>query len=189
MPICDQISFWFARNRYIFRRHLQKVFREALINNLFRSGVRPGNTHRLAGSPMQNLNSTHTIANPSKLQAIKLMASITAKLDLYKVDAVFHGDTVVHTSGGQPITPLESTWKRMGIVGAGGFGVVWRETAEDSKQLRAVKVIPRKEVNIREVKALVEVQDVRTLQLSISQANWRLASKAFHPISVLVRRS
>lgn len=96
------------------------------------------------------------------------MASMTAKLDLYKLDATFHGDTVVHTTGvvrGPRIAALETTWKRMGIIGAGGFGVVWREKEEQSGQLRAVKVIPRMGLNIREVKALVEVQDVRTLLL------------------------
>lgn len=114
---------------------------------------------------------------------------MTAKLDMYKVNATFRGDTVTHTTGGSRIAALETAWKRMGIVGAGGYGVVWREKEEESSQLRAVKVIPRNGVNIREVKALVEVQDVRTLPSPSIEANWRLASEAFHPISVLVRGS
>lgn len=97
------------------------------------------------------------------------MASLTATLNLYKVDSTFEGDTVVHTTGivcGPRIVALKTTWKRMEILGAGAFGVVWCEQEEDGGGLRAVKVIPRKELNIREVHALVEVQDVPRPPLS-----------------------
>lgn len=91
------------------------------------------------------------------------MALPTAILDLYKVDATFHGDTVVHTTGvvsGPRTVALQTTWKRMRILGFGAFGVVWQEKEERSEELRAVKVILRLQLNIREVHALVEVRDV-----------------------------
>lgn len=117
---------------------------------------------------------------------------MTAKLDLYKVDANFHGDTIVHTTGvveGPRAAVLETTWKRTGIIGAGGFGVVWQEKAEGSEQVRAVKVIPKIGLNTQEVKALVEVQDVQTHRARVSDANRWVASEAFRQISVLVRGS
>lgn len=92
------------------------------------------------------------------------MASITAILDQYKIDSTFHGDTVGHTTGvvhGRKV-PLKTSWKRMAILGVGVFGVVWQEKEQGNEELRAVKVIPRRELNIREVHALVEVQDVRS---------------------------
>lgn len=91
------------------------------------------------------------------------MSYPTAKLDLYKLDSAFDGDTVVHTTvlhPGPRMAAKVTTWKREKKLGAGAFGVVWREKEQGSGELRAVKVISRLQLNIREVQALVELQDV-----------------------------
>lgn len=93
------------------------------------------------------------------------MASGTDKIDLCKLDSVFHEDTVVHTTGleaGKRI-PLKTTWKREKLLGTGAFGTVWREKEEGSGKLRAVKVISKLQLNVREVEALVALQDVSLL--------------------------
>lgn len=104
------------------------------------------------------------------------MASSTAKLDSYKLDSVFHGNTVVHTTAllaGQKVA-LNTTWNREKKLGAGAFGTVWREKEERSGQLRAVKVIAKLQISIREVEALVELQDVTPHHLSVDRTVYYL---------------
>lgn len=91
------------------------------------------------------------------------MSSIISKLDKYKLDATFGDGTVVHTTcleGTQCITASTTTWKRGKKLGSGGFGVVWLDREEGSGKLRAVKVMARLQLNVREVEAMVELQDV-----------------------------
>lgn len=90
------------------------------------------------------------------------MDSNTEKIDLYKLDSVFHEDTVVHSTGLVAGTrvPLKTTWKREKLLGSGAFGSVWREKEDESGKLRAVKVISKLNLNVREVEALVALQDV-----------------------------
>lgn len=91
---------------------------------------------------------------------------ITA-LDRYKLNSVFHGDgIVIHTTyksdllGRQRRVELRTSWKREKELGSGAFGVVWREREQGSGQLRAVKIVSKIQLNVREVEALVELQDV-----------------------------
>lgn len=55
---------------------------------------------------------------------------------------------------------VKTKWTREKELGSGAFGIVWREREGVSKELRAVKVIPKRLVNIREIEALAELQDV-----------------------------
>lgn len=93
------------------------------------------------------------------------MASRTSKLLGYKLDSDFDddGSTVVHTTygtGSESAAPVFTTWRREERLGAGAFGVVWRQREEITGQLRAVKVVSKLQLNIRELEALVELQDV-----------------------------
>lgn len=96
------------------------------------------------------------------------MASRTAILDRYKLDSLFDGDTVVHTTF-ESVVEVKTSWKRERKLGSGAFGVVWREKKEESEELRAVKVIPRQHVNLREVEALVALQDVSPRHPNVSR--------------------
>lgn len=90
------------------------------------------------------------------------MVSKAMVVDKYKLDSVFYDDSVVHTTcltEGQQIV-LKTRWRRETRLGSGAFGTVWREREDRSGQVRAVKVIPRLQVNVREVEALVALQDV-----------------------------
>lgn len=46
------------------------------------------------------------------------------------------------------------------MLGAGAFGEVWLQVEEHSGSLRAVKIIPTRQVNLRELESLVELRDV-----------------------------
>lgn len=94
------------------------------------------------------------------------MASRTSRINRYKLNAIFNGDTVVHTTyksdlgAKQRRVEVKTTWRREKELGSGAFGVVWREREEGSGELRAVKTVPRLQLNVREMEALVELQDV-----------------------------
>lgn len=80
----------------------------------------------------------------------------------YKLDSVFYedGNTVVHARDAQPGVPVIATWRTEAKLGSGAFGVVWRQREEGSGQLRAVKIVSKQQLNVRELEALVELQDV-----------------------------
>lgn len=94
-----------------------------------------------------------------------LMASSTSLPDRFKLDTAFDGDTVVHgavnASGLEP-AELKMIWRRDGKLGAGAYGVVWRERGEGSAtgKVRAVKVIGKQQINLWEVEALIELRSV-----------------------------
>lgn len=84
-------------------------------------------------------------------------------IDQYKLDSEFHDDSVTHTTSlvsGKPVTVPATVWVRETKLGAGGFGTVWREREKGTGQLRAVKVISKLQLNVREVEALIQLQDV-----------------------------
>lgn len=92
------------------------------------------------------------------------MASVTAKIDRYQLDCTFDEDSVFHTTRllpGPRMVALKTHWKREKRLGAGAFGVVWCEKEQTTGMLRAVKVISKLQLNVREVEALVEIQNVR----------------------------
>lgn len=91
------------------------------------------------------------------------MASQITKVDQYKLDSRFLDDTVVHTTilvSGERMRVREMTWKREKKLGAGGFGTVWREKEQLTGRFRAVKVVSKIQLNVRELEALIELQDV-----------------------------
>lgn len=84
-------------------------------------------------------------------------------IDQYKLDSKFLDDSVTHTTSlvsGKPVTVPATVWVRETKLGAGGFGIVWREREKGTGQLRAVKVISKLQLNAREVEALIQLQDV-----------------------------
>lgn len=86
-----------------------------------------------------------------------------SKIDQYKLDAKFSAGTITHTKrlqDGQRIDTPGTTWTREKKLGAGGFGTVWRERHAPTGELRAVKVLSKLQLNVREVEALVDLQDV-----------------------------
>lgn len=94
------------------------------------------------------------------------MTSITERIDRYRLDSVFDGDSVLHMTRllpGPRMVELESSWTRDKKIGSGAFGIVWREKEDRTGELRAVKVISKLQLNVREVEALVAVQAVRHL--------------------------
>lgn len=97
------------------------------------------------------------------------MTSTTAILARHKIDTVFDGGTVVHKTyksnlhTRQRKVTVKTTWTREKELGSGAFGIVWRERQEGSQELRAVKVVSKRQLNVREVDALAELQDVRAI--------------------------
>lgn len=91
------------------------------------------------------------------------MASVTEKLQQYKFDSAFYedGEIVVHVTFASKI-PVFDTWRTDERLGAGAFEVVWRQKEITTGQLRAVKTISKLQLNVRELEALVELQDVRS---------------------------
>lgn len=111
------------------------------------------------------------------------MASATEKLLQYKFDSAFYedGEIVVHETFAST-TPVFDTWRTEEKLGAGAFGVVWRQKEITTGQLRAVKTISKLQLNVRELEALVELQDVRpypTLNGHRRQTTTRLHSLLF----------
>lgn len=98
---------------------------------------------------------------------------ISSKLARYKIRTTFDIDFVEHTlhtsdlRSRQRRVEVKTKWTREKELGSGAFGVVWREIEETSRELRAVKIIPKQLLNVREVEALAEVRDV-----SDSTATW-----------------
>jgi hypothetical protein len=94
------------------------------------------------------------------------MASKTTTFDRYKLDTDFDGDTIFHKSftsdlqARQRRVTVNTTWKKEKMLGAGAFGVVWRQRQIGVGKLRAVKIIPKQHLVVREVEALIELRDV-----------------------------
>lgn len=82
------------------------------------------------------------------------MTSQISKVDQYKLDSQFINGAVVHSN---------TTWNREHKLGTGGFGTVWRERDQRTGRLRAVKVVAKINLNVRELEALIELQDVSPL--------------------------
>lgn len=94
------------------------------------------------------------------------MASRITKVDQYKLDCHFLDDAVVHTTAvvsGVRMSVGATTWKREHKLGTGGFGTVYREREQQTGQFRAVKILSKIQLNVRELEALIELQDVSPL--------------------------
>lgn len=97
-----------------------------------------------------------------------MASTITPRLHSYKLNASFSGKTVSHVTltsdleARQRRIEVKTVWNTEDRIGAGAFGVVWRQRA-DSGQVRAVKVISKAQLNIQEVEAMIELRDVRRI--------------------------
>lgn len=98
------------------------------------------------------------------------MASSSARREKYKIESEFGElrpgvNTVTHRTfktdprGQQPIE-VRTTWVSQRMLGGGAFGEVRLESEQGTGKLRAVKVIPKRQVNINEVETLIDLQDV-----------------------------
>lgn len=104
------------------------------------------------------------------------MASpIETSLERFKLNCAFDGNTVVHTSYKSDLrlrqrrVEVKTTWTKETELGSGAFGVVWREREKESGELRAVKIVPKRLLNVREVEALADLQDVNLPPIGSSQ--------------------
>lgn len=97
----------------------------------------------------------------------QVMTSNTARLDRYKLQSELTDDGVTHCTiqsdlgTGSRRIEVRTTWRQERRLGAGGFGEVFLQRETGSGELRAVKEITRKLVNVREMDALIDLQDVR----------------------------
>lgn len=105
------------------------------------------------------------------------MATIPMKHEEYKIQAEFHEHFVAHTTytpgaGGQPVG-VTARWRREKQIGTGAFGAVWLEKEEGSGRLRAVKRIPKQQLDakridfLRELDALARLRDVSVQNMYI----------------------
>lgn len=125
-----------------------------------------------------------------------MASSTTTAHERYKLPSVFHGDTVVHTTytsdlnAGQRRVKVKTSWKREKELGSGAFGVVWRQREAGGK-LRAVKIISKLHLNLREVEALIQLQDVghHPACSVYPTANKWAASRSIHIVPGVVRGS
>lgn len=90
------------------------------------------------------------------------MASATERLLQYKFKSAFYedGKVVVHGTLASTTIPVLDTWRTDKKLGAGAFGVVWRQREITTGQVRAVKTISKLQLNVRELEAMVELHDV-----------------------------
>lgn len=91
--------------------------------------------------------------------------AISPRLSRHKLNASFSGKTVTHLTvktnleAKQRRVQVHTVWETEARLGSGAFGVVWPQRA-NTRLVRAVKVISKEQLNIQEVEALVELQDV-----------------------------
>lgn len=119
---------------------------------------------------------------------------VLTTLDKYKFRTTFHPDSVEHTThtsnlrSRQRRVEVKTKWTREKELGSGAFGVVWKEREEKSKELRAVKIILRRLINVREVEALAELQNVGRSPVTghLFRSLTSLASGSFRAVLGLV---
>lgn len=94
------------------------------------------------------------------------MASTTSTLlNRHRLNTTFNGTTVTHITresnleAKQRRVEVRTVWNTEHKLGAGAFGIVWRQRS-NTGQLRAVKIVSRERLKIQEVEALIELQDV-----------------------------
>lgn len=91
--------------------------------------------------------------------------AISPPLSRHKLTAFFSGKRVTHVTvktnleAKQRRVQVQTVWETEDRLGSGPFGVVWRQRA-NTGLVRAVKVMSKEQLNIQEVEALVELQDV-----------------------------
>lgn len=104
-----------------------------------------------------------------------MASTITPRLRSYKLNATFSGKTVSHVTlksdleSSRRRIEVKTLWNTEDRLGAGRFGVVWRQRA-DNGQVRAVKVISKAQLKIQEVEAMIELRDVRLMLILNSES-------------------
>lgn len=94
------------------------------------------------------------------------MAPTPPQRDRYKLASEFGFNTVTHRSFKSDLRSRQrrievlTTWTKERILGAGAFGEVRLEREQGTGELRAVKAIPKRQVNIHEVETLIDLRDV-----------------------------
>lgn len=129
--------------------------------------LRLGSTARLTwlGVVAGLQSSTPAIQSSAILPTMDSQISTT--LARYKFHTIFDGDSVEHTThrsdlqSRQRRVVVKTRWTREKELGSGAFGIVWREREAESKELRAVKIVPKHFLNVREIGQLAELRDVR----------------------------
>lgn len=90
------------------------------------------------------------------------MDSRISTIELYRLDVQFRDDSIIHPStfsGNQSAWVPEHTWKRENLIGAGGFGMVSLEREQKTQQVRAVKILSKSQLQLREIEAMIELRD------------------------------
>lgn len=101
------------------------------------------------------------------------MATSISKLDNFKLETRFDEGYVENKTYEWQYSVKRATgikrWKRVRMIGAGGFGSVWLEQEKSGGELRAVKVIQRHVMDStgfsQELAALITLSDVCYLSL------------------------
>lgn len=84
--------------------------------------------------------------------------SVLHEFGLYKLNTTFDNGQCQHMTAAVDSTIRATTWKKVKILGKGGFGTVWLEK-EDGGALRAVKMVQKNGTvwNSRELLALTKL--------------------------------
>lgn len=97
------------------------------------------------------------------------MALTFSDFDSYRLTTEFNNDCYTHTIPSGPGTSGSTRelvrtekWSRVGQVGKGAFGTVWKEECAQNGAVRAVKQIPKSHIRVGEVLALKEMTLVST---------------------------
>lgn len=83
---------------------------------------------------------------------ITMASGTTPQLARYKLETHFDGTTYTQI--------VKTVWRNEKVLGSGNFGVVWRQIEEQSRELRAVKVIPKAQSRTQELSTLASLRDV-----------------------------
>lgn len=101
------------------------------------------------------------------------MTSTPLQRDRYKLASEFSSNTVTHRTFKSDLRSRQrrievlTTWTTQRILGAGAFGEVRLECELRSRELRAVKAIPKRQVNTHEVETLIDLRDVCIISPSL----------------------
>lgn len=77
------------------------------------------------------------------------------------------GRANVHHSDSPDLAPYNGTWNRLGTLGAGAFGTVYRESCSENGKVRAVKEVEKRRTEDihREIQCLIKVREVSDYSL------------------------
>lgn len=88
--------------------------------------------------------------------------SVLDEFNLYKLNTKFSNGHCQHMTQAADSTIRATTWRRVKVLGRGGFGTVWLEK-EDGGALRAVKTIEKTEDDMWTSKELLALTQLNTV--------------------------